>query len=47
MDIIDYRSSQSDSQRPPAFKVFTNVTTITDSRDFQEDVEEPKTTTVM
>ena len=38
MDIIDCDSSQSDGQRPltaPAFKVFTDVTTITDSQDFQ------------
>ncbi len=37
MDTIDCYPSQSDGQRPltaPAFKVFTNVTTITDSQDF-------------
>jgi hypothetical protein len=48
---IDYYSWQSDGQPPPttpAFKVFTNVTTITDSQDsdsqdFQVEMEESKT----
>ena len=38
MDTIDCYASQPESQRPltrPAFKIFTNVITITDSRDIQ------------
>ncbi|KAF8481850.1 hypothetical protein DFH94DRAFT_410415 [Russula ochroleuca] len=45
MVTIDYYSWQSDGQQPsttPAFKVFTNVTTITDSQDFQVEMEESK-----
>ncbi|KAF8506607.1 hypothetical protein F5888DRAFT_1885667 [Russula emetica] len=46
MNTIDCYASQPESQRQltaPAFKVFTNVTTIADSQDFQVEIEESKT----
>lgn len=50
MDIFDYYASRPESQRPlraPAFNVFTNVTTTTDSQDFQIETAESKTTTML
>jgi hypothetical protein len=46
MDTIDCYVSQPESQRPltaPTCKIFTNVTVLTDSQDFQVDMEESKT----
>jgi hypothetical protein len=50
METIDGYVSQPESQRRlsvPTFKVFTNVTTITDSQDFQVEMEESKTVEVL
>jgi hypothetical protein len=52
MDTIDCYASrpEPESQRrltAPAFKVFTDVTTITDSQDSQVEVEESKTMTML